>query len=901
MVRFDKPCCRVAGAVEYFREHMEIGDYLDQGGKAELTWFGQGADRLGLHGVCRREHFELLCEGRHPFTGERLTARDKGVSRRVCFFGQISPPKDVSIVCLVGGDERIRTWWDEAVRETLHEIEAVTATRLRRRGADDDRVTGNFVAAVVTHEASRKLDPQLHTHVCIMNATFDPVENRWKSVQPAGFYRHQAFFREVCYGRLAGRLLAAGYELEASPGLGFAIKGMPANLRERFSRRRAEIQREAATHGIASQDALQAIAAGSRAAKVNATADELRAGWLKAAGDELNGLRTLVAGTAGPGRPVPEGSPATALADAEAHVFERRSVVDQRELLAEALAVGRGEVPLEGLRAELDRRVESGVLLRAGEEVTSREALESEEEFVGWANRTRTECPPLGNPSGRVRPDSGQEPAIAAILESRARVTILQGDAGTGKTTCLRDIVAGIDHAGGKIFGCAPSAGAADVLRRELTPQADTLQQLLVNAPLQAALRGRTVIVDEAGLVSVRQMRDLCRLAATHDFRLLLVGDTKQHTSVEAGDALRCLQRYARVPVARLTEIRRQQDPAYRDAVRSLARGDLLGAFRRFTRLGAVREIADRRALFRSAAEDYLRTLRTGRSCLAISPVWSDIQAFNAEVRAQLKRAGSLLAGERSLPIVESWQWTRAQCRRLSSYRPGDVLTFHRDTGGFARDEHATVVRKEPGRLVLRSASGREVAFDPTRASGFDVGRAAELPVAVGDRLLLRTNLKAAGLKNGDLVEVAGFDSKDGLRLKGGGTLPASFRHFAHGYSTTSHAAQGKTVDRGLLLLSEGGFSAANLKQAYVSNSRFRTSQAIYTTDARAARHAMQRPADRALASELRSELSAAPPPFRLALLHRLRRFRLIAPALALLRGWRDTWLGAPSAAPVRT
>ena len=92
-----------------------------------------------------------------------------------------------------------------------------------------------------------------------------------------------------------------------------------------------------------------------------------------------------------------------------------------------------------------------------------------------------------------------------------------------------------------------------------------------------------------------------------------------------------------------------------------------------------------------------------------------------------------------------------------------------------------------------------------------------------------------------DLVELAGFAPNGGLRLKGGGTLPADFRHFTHGYSTTSHAAQGKTVDRGLLLLTEAGFSAANLKQAYVSNSRFRTSQAIYTTDARAARHAMQR------------------------------------------------------------
>ncbi|MDP1581216.1 MAG: MobF family relaxase, partial [Candidatus Didemnitutus sp.] len=574
--------------MEYFREHMAIGDYLDQGGKTALTWFGRGAELLGLHGQCAPEQFERLCEGRHPETGERLTARDKGASRRVCFFGQISPPKDVSIACLVGGDERILAWWTEAVRETLQEMEAVTATRVRQARADQDRTTGNMIAAIVTHDASRKLDPQLHTHVCIMNATFDPAEVRWKSVQPSGYFRHQAFFREVCYAKLALRLRTAGYELETVRGLGFNLKGMPPQLRERFSRRRADILREAAAQGASSQDALQAIAGESRDAKVPATAAELRAGWRAAAGDELPALRAVVAQAAGQAKPPTQPPPATALAEAESHLFERRSVVDQRELLTAALVAGRGEADLAHLRSELERRIDSGDLISAGEQVTSRDALQAEEEFVTWANRTKRDCARLGEPPAREKNDSDQNTAVAEILASRARVTILQGDAGTGKTTCLRAIVAGIEREGGAVFGCAPSSGAADVLRRELTPAADTLQQLLVNPGLQSSLRGRVLIVDEAGLISVRQLRDLCRLAEANDNRLLLVGDTKQHTSVEAGDALRCLQRYAGVPVARLSVIRRQQNPAFREAVRLLASGDAAGAFDRFKTLGAV-------------------------------------------------------------------------------------------------------------------------------------------------------------------------------------------------------------------------------------------------------------------------------------------------------------------------
>lgn len=65
----------------------------------------------------------------------------------------------------------------------LREFEAFAETRIRASGAQSDRITGNFTAAVFTHDTSRALDPHLHTHCIVFNATFDPVENRWKALQ----------------------------------------------------------------------------------------------------------------------------------------------------------------------------------------------------------------------------------------------------------------------------------------------------------------------------------------------------------------------------------------------------------------------------------------------------------------------------------------------------------------------------------------------------------------------------------------------------------------------------------------------------------------------------------------------------------------------------------------------
>lgn len=130
MVRFDKPCCNTRDALNYFAEHMAKSDYLTEGGAVEMVWCGQGAQRLGLSGKVDARHFESLCKGHHPFTNEKLMLRDDGASRRVCYFGQISAPKDVSIALYVGGDERIARWWKEAMDETLREIELATLTRV---------------------------------------------------------------------------------------------------------------------------------------------------------------------------------------------------------------------------------------------------------------------------------------------------------------------------------------------------------------------------------------------------------------------------------------------------------------------------------------------------------------------------------------------------------------------------------------------------------------------------------------------------------------------------------------------------------------------------------------------------------------------------------------------------
>jgi conjugative relaxase-like TrwC/TraI family protein len=187
-----------------------------------------------------------------PRTGERLTARmnmvrREGVtvvpSRRVFYDWTLSPPKSVSVVALLQ-DDRIVELHNRAVRSALSELEVFAETRVRRRGANGERVTGQIVAACFQQDTSRELDPHLHTHGIVFNATFGREEGRWKALHAVGMYRAQKFVENVYYHELAKGLRALDYEI-VNNARDFEVAGVPQGVIERFSKRHRQIDEEA--------------------------------------------------------------------------------------------------------------------------------------------------------------------------------------------------------------------------------------------------------------------------------------------------------------------------------------------------------------------------------------------------------------------------------------------------------------------------------------------------------------------------------------------------------------------------------------------------------------------------------------------------------------------------------
>src|SRR3989449_1386292 len=237
-------------AQDYFEEHLCVGDYYKEGQRVSGEWMGGGAERLGLSGKVRADDFLRLCQNQNPSTGEKLTQRlnttrkegDKSAANRRIFYDfTFSPPKSISIAGFMGGDERILEAHARAVRSALREFEVFAATRIRAGGAQNDRLTGNFVSALFTHDTSRALDPHLHTHCIVFNATFDAVENRWKALENYELLRARKFAENIYYHEFARELKAFGYRIRNRPRGDFEIEGVSEELCKRFSKRDAEI------------------------------------------------------------------------------------------------------------------------------------------------------------------------------------------------------------------------------------------------------------------------------------------------------------------------------------------------------------------------------------------------------------------------------------------------------------------------------------------------------------------------------------------------------------------------------------------------------------------------------------------------------------------------------------
>src|ERR1700722_5176667 len=264
------------------KRYYATADYYSEGQEVVGSWGGKAASRLGLEGTVDKASFEQLCDNLDPRTGMPLTVRTRS-DRTVGYDFTFSVPKSVSLLYAMTGDQGIMDAFRGAVDETMREMEAEMKTRVRMKGQDLDRVTGNMTWAEFIHTTSRPVeglpDPQLHAHVFVFNATYCDEERRWKAGQFQDLKRDAPYFQAAFRVRLANRLQDLGFGVQRKRD-DFEIAGIPPDVLKRFSRRTALIEKIAEEKGITNPDRKAELGAETREKKAPALSlESLRKEW----------------------------------------------------------------------------------------------------------------------------------------------------------------------------------------------------------------------------------------------------------------------------------------------------------------------------------------------------------------------------------------------------------------------------------------------------------------------------------------------------------------------------------------------------------------------------------------------------------------------------------------------
>jgi conjugative relaxase-like TrwC/TraI family protein len=793
-----------------------------------------------------------------------------------------TPPKSVSTMWALADratQEAVLGAHRAAVEQSLAFFEcAALFTRTGTAGCQQ-RLTRGMLAAAFDHWDSRAGDPNLHTHVVVANKV-QGVDGRWRSVDSRALHHAVVSISEIyddlMADELARRLPVSWSWRHRGPrrSPGFELDGVDDALMAEFSTRTTQIDEAmtvavgefCAAHGrgpnrIEISRLRQQVTRSTRPDKHVHPLRDLIDSWRRRAADHtgktpdeltaaiLRDSRTTAMTAEQVPQPVIE-----LLADhTTTQVMERRSTWTRWNVLAESARTTRGlrmaspadrqallarvcdavltrcvslEPPeLFEVPGEYQRPDGTSVFTRPGEaRYTHRNVLAAEQRLLDATDDTAApqavspraaavdlDAPVSRNDGRTVTLAADQADAIRAIAASGRRIDVLVGPAGTGKTTTLAGLktVWEAAHGRGTVIGLAPSSTAAAelaealgvtcentakwlhestgpgaVLRatylahltaeREVAHRAADLRRLRTVDTAIAHLTGeqrrwmmrpgQLVVVDEASLAGTMTLDALTGQATAAGAKVLFVGDHAQLSAVDAGGAFNLLAERGRPAV--LTSLWRFAHRWEARATRALRSGNVavLDAYAEHDRISA----GAAEAMCEAAYTAWQADTESGIPAILLAADAHTVNAVNA--RAHNDRAtdglvapGGVTTGDGAVIGVGDRVVTRSNNRRL------------RLPGGYVRN----------GDLWTVTAIGADASMTVARLTrtGND---------ARGARVVLPPDYVAA---NVDL-----------------------------GYATTTHRAQGITVDHAHVLAAPG-MVRENL---YVAMTRGRQDNHVY-------------------------------------------------------------------------
>ena len=851
------------GALETY--HSKDNYYSQDDGLENSQWQGRFSEHQGLEGTIKADEWKQACKG-EDLQGNEL--RRKQINSRAGWDVTLSASKSASLKALVHQDPAVLEAHRAAVSQTVHYIEEnCIYAQVKENGQLKREQTKQGQFALFEHDDNRSQEPQLHTHVVILNQTLCQ-DGKSRTLDSRELFNQKKTIGAYYDHAFAYQLRQKGFELEWTSDHTFEIKGYQKEQLEAFSSRRQAIRDYLAERDIsierATEEQKQIACLKSRPIKVHKLHpidhEAQRERWQQESErlgivhpQSRQDLQQMYEQATHPG------SVAEVIHAATETATAYQVAVSKQALLRDCLRHSQGYYSPVEIEQALSESIE--LIATKDGRLTTHRALAREQFIVQSANEGQRTQSAIVNLeivekiALEKELNPGQQTGLTHIARSEDFITLLQGNAGVGKTYTMSAFSDCLNlEQRVHLRGLTPSAAAAEVLQTEAGINATTIDSYLLT-PNEILGQREIILVDEAGMLSSQQMERLIRKAQALDNRLILVGDTKQLSAVEAGAPFRLLQERSELKTVSIEANVRQRTPHLLAAAGLAAQRQTNEGLRVLEHCECIQEIPQLAARNQAAVTQYLsREPREQAQTLILCDTNADRRDITGQIRAAYIETGILGQDSREISILYPKALDAQAITQSYSYGVGDVIRFQRPTQHFP-DLYYRVAAVQDQTLILKDREGNRHELPLAQYKEREVFDCQQLELRVGDRLRFTRNHRERHQTNGQPYTIEAFNENGSIEIRTKGqryTLsPDQLLHSDYAYCRTVYSAQGWTSAEAIWAPS----LHPGQEQTYVALTRAKENLQILTLD----KAALERSAQQSRSQENATDLVQEP------------------------------------------
>ena len=836
-------------SVKQASEYYSKDDYyLESAG----VWQGKGAETLGLDGnKIHEKDFNRLIKGINPENSAIEFKIANGGKESLHTAGAdltFSAPKSVSCMALMFDDERIKEAHNQAVSKTLEYIEENLA-QVRRKvdGQVLHEKTDNLIAAKFMHMSSRELDPQLHTHCVVINAS-QKEDGGWRAVDYSEIFNNKKNLGMMYRNELAIQLQKMGYKVEFdSQGL-FEIAGFNQKIMDEFSVRSKQIderyQELKKLYPDVSKAELKAQATiETRKAKDEPKLDELKEQWqarFAALGItqeqvidkeyQLRETRTITINEA--------------VKQSVAALTETEAVVSKEQIIATTNRLHFAKFSTEEIIEHLnhsanyiklpDNKYTTKELAKMERDIldTVKNSLGSQQEIISNNLDKRIADYEL-NHGFKLTTD--QANGVGHILQNNDKFIAIQGSAGTGKTTmldCIREVCQ-TERPDLEIIGLSFTGKAASEIEAASQIKSSTIASFINSKEAINPDSKRLYVVDEASMVSIKDMNALIAKCQSENAKVVLIGDTKQLQSIGAGKIFASLQEHHAINTVELKENVRQVEEKYKLSVDLMADHKALESYLELKNNQKIIEAPEFSARLQLMTDKYCKS---HEDTILVTSRNADRDELNQLIRSKLQDENKISKDNINFTVHESKSMQTVDKFFIDNYKIDDIVVCHSRLLGKPNTEFKiTEINPITSEITGVDKDGIQHKINVSEhGNQLNVYQQNSKDFALGEKIIFLRNDKQLGIMNGQAAIVTNIQDKImNVKLDNGKELSIDvdrrYNYITHGYALTTYKSQGQTAKN--VIYHADTKASMNYNQAYVGMSRGKHDISIFTDD----------------------------------------------------------------------